>query len=113
MGREVDRDGCLTPCFVTADVSQQPHSPGFLPPNDGSQEQMMRKRWTLLAAALQAFAAQSRAQTITIDNVTIVDVTNGRLQPRKAIVIEGPRIARIENASAATRAGATIDGTGM
>src|SRR5262245_16181883 len=76
----------------------------------------MRTRWTLLAASLLAstvhVSAQTTTQSITIDNVTIVDVTNGRLQPRKAIVIEGSRIARIENASAATRAAATIDGTG-
>ncbi|MGH7471924.1 MAG: hypothetical protein ACRENP_28570 [Longimicrobiales bacterium] len=74
---------------------------------------MMRMRWTLLVAALLAAAAQSPAQTITIDNVTIIDVSNGRLQPRKSIVIEGQRIARIENASTTTRAAATIDGTGM
>lgn len=74
---------------------------------------MMRVRLTLLVAGLLASAAQSTAQTITIDNVTIVDVTNGRLQPRKTIVIEGKRITRIENASMTTRAAATIDGTGM
>jgi imidazolonepropionase-like amidohydrolase len=74
---------------------------------------MIRMRVTLLAVGVLASAAQSRAQTITIDNVTIVDVTNGRLQPRRAIVIEGKRITRIESASAATRAAATIDGTGM
>jgi imidazolonepropionase-like amidohydrolase len=54
-----------------------------------------------------------RAQTTTIDNVTIVDVTNGRLQQRKTIVIEGKRIARIDNSTDATRAAATLDGTGM
>lgn len=53
------------------------------------------------------------AQVTTIDNVTIVDVTNGRLQTRKTIVVEGKRILRIENATAATRAAATLDGTGM
>jgi imidazolonepropionase-like amidohydrolase len=73
----------------------------------------MRVPLTLVAAGLLTSAAQIRAQTITIDNVTIVDVTNGRLQPRKTIVIEGKRIARIENASEATRAAATLDGTGM
>ncbi|HKS05931.1 MAG TPA: amidohydrolase family protein [Gemmatimonadaceae bacterium] len=71
-------------------------------------------RFTLLAAAgLLASVAPISAQTVTIDNVTIVDVTNGRLQPRKSIVIEGNRIARIENANATTRAAATLDGTGM
>ena len=73
----------------------------------------MHMRLTLLAAGLVASAAQIGAQTITIDNVTIVDVTNGRLQPRKTIVIEGNRIARVDNATAATRAAATLDGTGM
>ena len=57
--------------------------------------------------------ARIRAQTTTIDNVTIVDVTNGRLRSRKTIVIEGNRIARIDDANDATRAVATLDGTGM
>ena len=70
-------------------------------------------RLFLLAACASAFASHLAAQTTTIDNVTIVDVTNGRLQPRKTIVIEGKRIVRIENATAATRAAATLDGTGM
>ncbi len=67
----------------------------------------------LLAATLLVFAGHLGAQTITIDNVTVVDVTNGRLHARKTIVIEGNRIARIDNASRATRAAATLDGTGM
>ena len=57
--------------------------------------------------------SQTTSQTVTIHNVTIVDVTNGKLARRKTIVVEGKRIARIENASEATRASATIDGTGM
>ena len=73
----------------------------------------MQMRVTLLAAALLSSRAEIRAQTTTIDNVTIVDVTNGRLQQRKTIVIEGNRIARIDNSSDATRAAATLDGTGM
>ena len=73
----------------------------------------MQMRVTLFAAGLLAAASQITAQATTIDNVTIVDVTNGRLQEHKTIVIEGNRIARIENASAATRAAATLDGTGM
>jgi imidazolonepropionase-like amidohydrolase len=74
---------------------------------------MTTTRSFLLAACACVAASQIRAQTITIDNVTIVDVTSGRLQPRKAIVIDGKRITRIENATAATHAGATLDGTGM
>ena len=75
---------------------------------------MPRTHWTSLAAGLLlATAARVGAQTTTIDNVTIVDVTSGRLEPRKTIVIEGKRITRIQNASRATRAAATLDGTGM
>jgi imidazolonepropionase-like amidohydrolase len=73
---------------------------------------MIIRKIVLAACALTA-AAGLRAQTTTIDNVTIVDVTNGKLLPRKTIVIEGKRIARIENATVASRAGATLDGTGM
>jgi len=70
-------------------------------------------RFVLLASCACVCASQVRAQTTTIDNVTIVDVTKGKLQQRKTIVIEGGRIARIVNASTETRAGATLDGTGM
>jgi imidazolonepropionase-like amidohydrolase len=73
----------------------------------------MQRRVTLLATALVVSSARIGAQTTTIDNVTIVDVANGRLQSRKTIVIEGNRISRIDNASDATRATATLDGTGM
>jgi len=69
-------------------------------------------RITLLAAGLLLSAVPITAQTVTIDNVTIVDVTNGKLQAHKSIVIEGKRIVRIENATAATHATATLDGTG-
>ena len=74
---------------------------------------MTAMRLFLLAACACVSATQLRAQTTTIDNVTIVDVTNGRLQPQKTIVIEGNRIARVDDASVATRAAATLDGTGM
>ncbi len=61
-------------------------------------------RSILLAACVVAASLPLYAQTTTIDHVTIVDVTNGRLQERRTIVIEGNGIARIENATAATRA---------
>lgn len=76
----------------------------------------MRLTRTLASTAWLAacvVAPVLRAQSTTIDNVTIVDVTNGRLHARQAITIEGTRIVRIQNASAATRAAATLDGTGM
>ena len=67
----------------------------------------------LFVTSLLATATSTGAQTVVIDNVTIVDVTNGRLARRKTITVEGKRIARIEKATTATRAAATIDGTGM
>ena len=73
----------------------------------------MQLRVLLLAAAVLASVGPASAQTVTIDNVTIVDVTNGRLQSRRTIVIEGTRIVRIETATQSTRAAATLDGTGM
>ena len=76
----------------------------------------MQVRVMLLAIGLLVSAgspARSGAQTTTIDNVTIIDVTNGRLHSHKTIVIEGNRIARIDDANDATRAAATLDGTGM
>jgi imidazolonepropionase-like amidohydrolase len=76
----------------------------------------MRVRATLLAAGLLVSAASARqagAQATVIDNVTIVDVTNGRLRSHKTIVIEGNRISRIDDASDESRAAATLDGTGM
>jgi imidazolonepropionase-like amidohydrolase len=72
----------------------------------------MRTRVKLLAALLVS-GARVEAQTTTIDNVTIVDVASGRLQPRKTIFIDGRRISRVEDATPETRAAATLDGTGM
>jgi len=73
----------------------------------------MKMRVTMFAAGLLALGSHIDAQTTTIDNVTIVDVTNGRLQPRKTIVVDGGRILRIDDANAETHATATLDGTGM
>ena len=76
----------------------------------------MQMRALVFAAALLVSASSGpriAAQTTTIDNVTVVDVTNGRLRAHKTIVIEGNRITRIDDANEATRAAATLDGTGM
>lgn len=76
---------------------------------------MMRMKVSLLAVCLLASASATPLQTnsVTIDNVTIIDVTNGKLQAHKTIVVEGNRIARIENSNAKTHDAATLDGTGM
>ncbi|MDQ6612365.1 MAG: amidohydrolase family protein [Gemmatimonadota bacterium] len=105
-------------------VSEQRHSPGVKIARGQSalrslrkervmQLRLIRRAAGLLASTLFVAATPVAAQTISIDNVTIVDVTNGRLQSRKTIVIEGNRIARIENSNAATHAAATLDGSGM
>ena len=57
--------------------------------------------------------AQQQAPSVVIDNVTIVDVTNGKLADHRTITVIGNRIERIERATAATHARATLDGTGM
>lgn len=70
----------------------------------------------LLAVSLVAPAPAAHAQTVVIDNVTIVDVSNGSLRPRQRITVEGKRIARIESATAASTQSSgvqTLDGTGM
>lgn len=74
---------------------------------------MTASRLLVLGACALVPASTLRAQVTTIDNVTIVDASNGRLHQRQTIAIEGTRIVRIGNASAATRVGATLDGTGM
>ena len=79
----------------------------------GAPLKMVRLRAAVMLAVLLLPVAGVAAQTTTIDNVTIVDVTNGKLQKHKTIVVEGKSIARIENSNAATRAAATLDGTGM
>ncbi len=71
------------------------------------------RQCALAVAILLVAAAPLMAQSTTIHNVTIVDVATGQLRPRQSIVVEGNRITRIETASAATRAAATLDGTGM
>ncbi|MCC6318761.1 MAG: amidohydrolase family protein [Gemmatimonadaceae bacterium] len=73
---------------------------------------MLRSRLCFALATLVA-APALQAQATTIHNVTVIDVATGRLQPGRTIVIEGTRIARVEAATEATRAAATLDGTGM
>ena len=93
----------------------------FIIPESGIRMRMILSQVVALVAILMLPPAQAASQTttqattqtVTIHNVTIVDVINGKLARRKTIVVEGKRIARIENASEATRASATIDGTGM
>jgi imidazolonepropionase-like amidohydrolase len=54
------------------------------------------------------------AQTVTVANATLIDVSNGTLHPRTTVVIEGNRIVRVGPASASPRpTGQVIDGTGL
>ena len=117
MHREDSRRPCAERAALktTARNSDTPHEPTVpgLPVSHRRATTVLRTSLRLLAAGLLAAAGPLGAQTITIDNVTVVDVTSGRLQPRKTVVIEGNRITRIDNASNASRAAATLDGTGM
>src|SRR5215468_8196334 len=69
-----------------------------------------------LAIALGAivFATPLAAQTVTIDNVTIVDVVKGKLSPNMTVVVDGKRIASVaKTRPGAPHADTVIDGTGM
>jgi imidazolonepropionase-like amidohydrolase len=54
------------------------------------------------------------ADTVTIDNVTIVDVVKGKLLPNMTVVVNGNRIASVEKARPGARhSGTVMDGSGM
>jgi imidazolonepropionase-like amidohydrolase len=54
------------------------------------------------------------AQTLTIVNATVVDVSNGMLHPGTTVVVDGKRIASVEPSSARnTPRGEVVDATGM
>lgn len=71
---------------------------------------MIRTALTLVVVTYLAPA--SRAQTLTITNITIVDVINGHLVPHMNVAVDGKRIAAISTKPLAS-SGAILDGTGM
>jgi imidazolonepropionase-like amidohydrolase len=63
---------------------------------------------------LSSFALPVSAQTLTITNVTVIDVASGALQPGTTVVVEGNRIVRVTPATKAPRPrGRVIDAKGL
>ncbi|PHH89447.1 hypothetical protein CDD83_6033 [Cordyceps sp. RAO-2017] len=69
---------------------------------------------TISAVCLLALAHLRHARALTISNVAVIDVNTGEVQPPQNVIIEGNKIARMEQAGGEAAAGAadTIDGTG-
>jgi imidazolonepropionase-like amidohydrolase len=65
----------------------------------------------VVAAYIAASGVQSQGNGFSITNVTIVDVTNGQLQPRQTVTVTGDKITAITQAAPA-RDATVIDGTG-
>ena len=66
-----------------------------------------------LLLALVFLISCARAQTITIVNATVIDVTNGRTAPGTTVTIHGNRIASVAPGNKAGRqAGQIVDATG-
>src|SRR5262245_56282592 len=71
-------------------------------------------RVLVVALGALVFATPLGAQTVTIDNVTIVDVVKGKLSPNMTVVVDGKRIASVAKTRPGTpHSGTVMDGTGM
>ena len=72
----------------------------------------MNRLHRALLLVLALAGAQASAQTLTITNATVVDVTNGALRRGATVVIDGNRIVSV-GAAAATPRGHVVDAKGM
>ena len=70
-------------------------------------------RTALTLVLLATLAPAARAQTLTITNISVIDVSNGRISPHMNVAVDGKRITAISTKPIAKSAGATLDGTGM
>ncbi len=71
-------------------------------------------RALVVAIGAIVFGTPLYAQTVTIDNVTIVDVVKGKLSPNMTVVVDGKRIASVaKTRPGAPHSGTVMDGTGM
>jgi imidazolonepropionase-like amidohydrolase len=70
-------------------------------------------RTALTLALLVSVAPAVPAQTLTITNITIIDVSDGRLSPHMSVAIDGKRITAVSSKPLAAPGGAALDGTGM
>jgi hypothetical protein len=74
----------------------------------------MRRRFAAVPLFLSLAAQPLSAQTVTIANATVIDVSNGALHPRTTVVIEGNRIVSVGPAARSPRPnGEVIDATGL
>src|SRR5262249_5229992 len=68
----------------------------------------------VFALGVIVFGTPLVAQTVTIDNVTIVDVVKGKLSPDMTVVVDGKRIASVaKTRPGAPHSGTVMNGTGM
>ena len=75
---------------------------------------MMTRSGALIAAAAMAVAVPVAAQTLTITNATVVDVTTGALQRGMSVVVDGNRISSVApNAPRGSAKGQVVDAKGM
>ena len=74
----------------------------------------MTRRLTSLLLLLAVAGPRLAAQTLTITNATVVDVSNGTLRRNTTVVVDGKRITSVGPTSAATPArGTVVDAKGM
>jgi imidazolonepropionase-like amidohydrolase len=74
----------------------------------------MRRLLHTLLLLLSGVARPLGAQTLTITNATVVDVSDGSLRRGSTVVVEGNRIASVTPSDRARRPrGRVVDGTGM
>jgi imidazolonepropionase-like amidohydrolase len=74
---------------------------------------MIRSALALVLLACALLAPSAHAQTLTISNITVIDVATGRLSPHMNVAVDGKRITSVSSTPLAPGAGATLDGTGM
>jgi imidazolonepropionase-like amidohydrolase len=70
-------------------------------------------RTALTLILIASLAPAARGQTLTITNITIVDVTNGHLSPHMSVAVDGKRITAVSGKPLSASSGAVLDGTGM
>jgi imidazolonepropionase-like amidohydrolase len=71
-------------------------------------------RALMVALGAVVYATPLVAPTVTIDDVTIINVVTGKLSPHMTVVVDGNRIASVaKTRPGAAHSGTVMDGTGM
>src|SRR5690348_13802755 len=89
--------------------------PSFTKPElEGFQRMNTSRRISLALCIVAVASVPAVAQTLTLTNATVIDVTNGTLKRGSTIVIDGNRIRAVSAAqSPPTRSGQVVDLHGM